>query len=1086
MAGKYPTSGNTCGSCGSHKKSCSCHRKVESCYNPGCPEIVDTQCIKYKPKGGNSYLSCFIGAHAGENLESILETLDKRLCGVFTLNLNSCVQEMLGVGPMADLTHTTTKLLDYVCNLEDSKTKASASDNSNGYLFDKITVGDCLKKTIRTGLDNVQSVHIEIDFPCLSSRMPTCVEVNCAECTGGGGGTGTFSISASTNVVCGTNTAQLTAQNCSSTVTWFKGSVNVGTGNTYTADAGTYHATCGGVTSNAVTITNSGACSSTTFTATRSQSFTRNNCGNGCTGTSVTFSKTYTSQVSQANAEQLASNDSSYDSEGQTYANQNGTCNCGCTPSGALSCTVASDDRSITFRNSCNDIVNQFTWGSLTVDPCNTSTQKIRAVVSTDEMNNLSYSGYDIQYGLSGKNGTPITPIVYQLSPEFQLDPNSSYDVKTRISKGGATCTYSGIIATGSCNSNCSHPVPNITIEASTTDVCDSNIATLSVASGQGDCTTLQWFRVENGTETFTGNTGQTQQTNGGEYFLRCINCAGTDDSNHITVTNSGSCSGNCVPITQGEIQGNPTPNLGETNCFSMTNLNGTTPYTYNWNIPAAFGTGQTSSDSTLCGAWNTPGNHQISVTMTNCNGSGSITRTFDVVVQDNCQPTDQGNITGQTNVNTGDTVTYSVSNLNGIAPRTWSATITNGGIIDFPNGNSQPLMHITFPNDGAYVLTVTVQSCGGTESYTYPAYNITSSSACTPIDITDFSTDNTPAVGQTTTFTPVISGTAPITDHNWNLTREYQGNITQEPVIVNATTQQITFSDPGTYTLTLSAENCNGTSSDSYTEVYTLSGSSCNVVDVANSSFSNQGTVSYTDCAGNPQSVTVAAPGTATFCHRTGTAVTTSGGNITVQDQTNETCTDAYTGCETMTVTYTATSSSPSNEQRDVTFTACGGVEETMSFLRQDGDSQTRTICIEKDSNISAADKITFNRVGDPCNRPGCPADITEVSIQPNNAIYNVDTDYNFTITTTANGGVVPDGTSYFWSIVNKNPTDLNAHIAGDNQATTAIVSSVTDNNQIGPDDPAEGTCTLRCVVKFPGCASRTVERIINFQDNP
>jgi len=63
-----------------------------------------------------------------------------------------------------------------------------------------------------------------------------------------------------------------------------------------------------------------------TFTANRSGNFTRNNCGTGYTGSVVTFSKAYTSNVSQQAAETIA--DANFANDGQVYANNpdHGTC----------------------------------------------------------------------------------------------------------------------------------------------------------------------------------------------------------------------------------------------------------------------------------------------------------------------------------------------------------------------------------------------------------------------------------------------------------------------------------------------------------------------------------------------------------------------------------------------------------------------------------------------------------------------------------------------------------------------------------------------------------------------------------------
>ncbi|HSU28157.1 MAG TPA: DUF5977 domain-containing protein [Chitinophagaceae bacterium] len=73
---------------------------------------------------------------------------------------------------------------------------------------------------------------------------------------------------------------------------------------------------------------NSVACPSNTYyNSAHSQSFTRNNCGSGYTGSSVTYTVaagTYSSTTSQAAADQLALNDIS--ANGQAYANSHGTC----------------------------------------------------------------------------------------------------------------------------------------------------------------------------------------------------------------------------------------------------------------------------------------------------------------------------------------------------------------------------------------------------------------------------------------------------------------------------------------------------------------------------------------------------------------------------------------------------------------------------------------------------------------------------------------------------------------------------------------------------------------------------------------
>lgn len=78
---------------------------------------------------------------------------------------------------------------------------------------------------------------------------------------------------------------------------------------------------------------NNGTCYQVWYNTAQSGNFTRNNCGGGSTGSTVTYTVaagTYMSTISQANADQKAINDIS--TNGQAYANTNGTCSTqGCT-----------------------------------------------------------------------------------------------------------------------------------------------------------------------------------------------------------------------------------------------------------------------------------------------------------------------------------------------------------------------------------------------------------------------------------------------------------------------------------------------------------------------------------------------------------------------------------------------------------------------------------------------------------------------------------------------------------------------------------------------------------------------------------
>jgi hypothetical protein len=64
----------------------------------------------------------------------------------------------------------------------------------------------------------------------------------------------------------------------------------------------------------------------TTYTYTRTENFTRNDCNSGESGSIVPFSKAYNSNVSLADAQNIAMADAGYNALGQANANTNGTC----------------------------------------------------------------------------------------------------------------------------------------------------------------------------------------------------------------------------------------------------------------------------------------------------------------------------------------------------------------------------------------------------------------------------------------------------------------------------------------------------------------------------------------------------------------------------------------------------------------------------------------------------------------------------------------------------------------------------------------------------------------------------------------
>lgn len=334
-----------------------CNNNDCTCINDTCSPL-DAKCVIYKPDG-ISILNCITEIEAGSSLETILEKWDLYFCSINNVAIINCVKEKLGIDPDVEYLNPAqllTSIQNWICNTQDVKVKVSPADSTNGYLFDKVDTGDCLVKTIVIDGDGQQKLKISIDYPCLSTRINTCFEIKTSECIIIDDSQKpcvpqpTFpTVSRLGNVLRGTN--------CNGSLQWYNSNdVIIGVGNNITVEGNQYYyAKC-------VTACGESAKSDgiqvppiQTFTKTRSAVFTRNNCGETecnapCVGTSTTFSRTYSSTVSQEVANSLAENDTSFAIDGQAYINTTGSCNC---PS--CNCTFPIYNSNIIVNNStCN------------------------------------------------------------------------------------------------------------------------------------------------------------------------------------------------------------------------------------------------------------------------------------------------------------------------------------------------------------------------------------------------------------------------------------------------------------------------------------------------------------------------------------------------------------------------------------------------------------------------------------------------------------------------------------------------------------------------------------------------------------
>lgn len=202
-----------------------------------------------------------------------------------------------------------------------------------------------------------------------------------------------------------------------------------------------------------------GTCSIIYYNSSRSGTFTRNNCGTGGTGSTVTYTVaagTYSSTISQGDANQKADNDIYVN--GQNYANQNGTC----------LITYYNAAKSGTFtRNNCG---SGYTGSQVTYTvPANTysstisqvdADQKAQNDVNTNGQNYADQNGTCIPLDVSvyGENnsGTTITIQLHENASGqdywFTIDPHGAdilgdvppgnYDITITPGGSGGWFTY--------------------------------------------------------------------------------------------------------------------------------------------------------------------------------------------------------------------------------------------------------------------------------------------------------------------------------------------------------------------------------------------------------------------------------------------------------------------------------------------------------------------------------------------------------------------------------------------------------------------------------------------------------------------
>lgn len=309
-----------------------CHKTECECYSTGCDKPVNASCVIVDSDAFN----CFVPIERNTPLTEFLTRWEEKLCETFDVIVASCVKEKLGINTDVDVL-TTSQLLGYIqnwiCNYSDEKVKVTSGDFSNGYLFDKVTTGECLVKSVVKDVNGLEQLKISIDWGCLVSKIPTCFEIQTDECIMIDNSNLPCNPQPTTPVITKVGTT-LNGTNCNGTLEWFNltGQI-IGTGSSITVEPNkAYYAKCTTACGSSPASTEVSLPPVITYTAKRKALFTKkcgtNECSVPCLGSVIEFTKTYSSIISQEDANSKAENDITFSIEGQMKADAEGECVC--------------------------------------------------------------------------------------------------------------------------------------------------------------------------------------------------------------------------------------------------------------------------------------------------------------------------------------------------------------------------------------------------------------------------------------------------------------------------------------------------------------------------------------------------------------------------------------------------------------------------------------------------------------------------------------------------------------------------------------------------------------------------------------
>jgi phage-related protein len=575
----------------------------------------------------------------------------------------------------------------------------------------------------------------------------------------------TVSASPSTSICFGTAvtfTANVTNGGSAPSYQWKLNGNNVGN------NASTYSSTS--LNNNdviTVVITSNASCLSTTTANSSNTSITVSNVPNQ--PGSISGSSTFCSGVSQLYSVAAVNGATSY-----TWTLPNGWT--GTSTSNSITATPSSfpGNITVTANNSCGASAIQ----TLSVTANNPPVQP-GAITGSSTF----CQGNALTYSISAVSGA--TSYTWSL-PNGWTGSSTSTSINATAGANGGTISVTANSACGSSTAQTLSVSPNSSVAqpgaiTGSTSFCQGNALTYSISAVSG-ATSYTWTLPNGWTgSSTTTSINATAGSNGGTISVIANGTCGSSPAQTLTVSPSA------TPAQPGSITGSSSYCLGQALSYSISAVSGASSYT--WTLPNGWtGSSSTTSISTI---GSTAGNISVVANGT-CGSSAAQT----LAVAPATAPAQPGAITGNSSYCIGQSISYSISAVNGASSYTWT----------LPNGwtGSSTTTSISSVGSTAGTISVTANNSCGIAS---AAQTLAVAPATAPAQPSAITGNSNYCLGQAVSYS--ISAVSGASSYTWTLPNGWTGSSTSTNISSVGSTAG---------TISVTANNSCGTSSAAQT----------------------------------------------------------------------------------------------------------------------------------------------------------------------------------------------------------------------------------------------------------------------------